>query len=328
MPNMLVMDMEPTADCSQPEHFARSRRLQAWHPLAGKALLDRLRITGRPRPCADPELAARLRAGIERSLGQVPLSSLEVVTKGRLNRVLTCEDHRAATEFGTGGPSVAMACGALVDVLFRQLMTVGSIGDAMADGMAALAVDDHRRDLVSWIDHLGAADRAELAAEVARQADGISRRWPILEPGWFPRTQQSVRTRLLEGTIELSGRVDLAVGRPAEGAASVAFVEIKAGGRRVEHRADLHFYALVETLRSSVPPFVVATYYSRTGELDVDPVTDDLLVAAARRTAAGVAALRDPSSNTWCPRCLAPTFAALGNDGERTPTARVKGSDR
>jgi hypothetical protein len=221
-----------------------------------------------------------------------------------------------------------MACGALVDVLFRQLMTVGSIGDAMADGMAALAVDDHRRDLVSWIDHLGAADRAELAAEVARQADGISRRWPILEPGWFPRTQQSVRTRLLEGTIELSGRVDLAVGRPAEGAASVAFVEIKAGGRRVEHRADLHFYALVETLRSSVPPFVVATYYSRTGELDVDPVTDDLLVAAARRTAAGVAALRDPSSNTWCPRCLAPTFAALGNDGERTPTARVKGSDR
>jgi hypothetical protein len=32
---------------------------------------------------------------------------------------------------------------------------------------------------------------------------------------------------------------------------------------------------------------VVATYYTRTGELDVDPVTDELLVGAARRTLMG-----------------------------------------
>ena len=73
----------------------------------------------------------------------------------------------------------------------------------------------------------------------------------------------------------------------------MALVEVKSGSRRVEHRADLHLYALLEALRSPAPPFVVATYYSRTGELDVDPVTDELLVAAARRTAAGARRLVD-----------------------------------
>ncbi len=67
----------------------------------------------------------------------------------------------------------------------------------------------------------------------------------------------------------------------------MAIVEIKSGVRRAEHRADLHFYALLESLRSPAPPFVVATYYTRTGEFDVDPVSEELLVGAARRTRPG-----------------------------------------
>ena len=68
-----------------------------------------------------------------------------VVTKDRLTRVLACEAHYVASEFGDRPLSAALACGAIVDVLFRQLVTVGSIGDPMADGLAALAVDDHQR---------------------------------------------------------------------------------------------------------------------------------------------------------------------------------------
>ena len=70
----------------------------------------------------------------------------------------------------------------------------------------------------------------------------------------------------------------------------------------MEHRADLHFYALVEALRSPAPPFVVATYYTRTGELDVDPVTEELLVAAGRRTLVGARLLRS-LANGSDPRC-------------------------
>ena len=43
-----------------------------WKPLAGAALLDRLRITGRPRPKADPELTAKLRHDLEQGLSTGP----------------------------------------------------------------------------------------------------------------------------------------------------------------------------------------------------------------------------------------------------------------
>jgi hypothetical protein len=215
-----------------------------------------------------------------------------VVTKDRLTRALGCDAHRQDSAYGDRVPTVALACGALVDVLFRQLVTVGTITDPMGDGLAALSVDDRQQALVAWIERLPAVDGAELRAEVERQAEGLRRRWPRLESSWLPRTQESLRAPLLGGSVELSARVDLSIGRPPTQEASVALVEVKSGGRRAQHRTDLHFYALIETLRSQAPPFVVATYYTRTGELDVDPVTEELLAAAARRTVIGTRALQ------------------------------------
>jgi len=298
-----------------------------------------LRITGRPRPRARPDLVERLRSGLESGLraedrggvagraGSAPTIPIApghpaplVVTKDRLTRALAGEAHEPAVGFGQRPNSVALACGAIVDALFRQLVTVGSIGDPMADGLAALAVDDRQAELVGWIERMSGTERDELGAEVGRQAEGLRRRWPALDPAWLPRTQEAMRVRLADGTFELSTRVDLAIGRPAEDVASVAIVEVKSGSRRIEHRADLHFSALVETLRSPAPPFVVATYYTRTGEVDVDPVTDELLVHAARRTLAGARLLADlaggdePGCPTGprCSRCWAASDCGPG----------------
>jgi len=326
-----------------------------WHPLAGQAILERLRVTGRPRLKSDPDLQVRLRGSLERGLlghdrdaghdapvagsgaaPPSPSSPVVVVTKDRLTGVLACEAHHVAGEFGDRPPTPAMACGALVDVLFRQLIAVGSIDDPMADGMAALGVDDRQQDLVSWIVGMAPAEREALRAEVERQAGALIRHWPALEPAWLPRTQESMRVGLARGAVELSARVDLAIGRPAEDEASVALVEIKAGARRVEHRADLHFYALVETLRSPAPPFVVATYYTRTGELDVDPVTEELLVGAVRRTIVGTRSLwslahgsiprRTP--NSLCGRCtLLPECEPGQARVERSEAAWARGPE-
>jgi hypothetical protein len=294
-----------SGDVPRPAVIPAHRASHGWQPLAGASLLERLRVTGRPRLKADPELRRELRKGLERGIRcQTPggpaggtdvdassLSAPVLVTKDRLTGVLACEAHHVAGEFGERPPTLAMACGALMDVLFRQLITVGGIDDPLVDGLAALQVDDRQRDLASWIERLPGADRIELRTELERQVEGLHRRWPRLEPAWLPRTQEAMRVGLAGGAVRLSARVDLAIGTPPEDEASVALVEIKAGARRLEHRADLHFYALVEALRSIAPPFVVATYYTRTGELDVDPVTEELLVAAARRTAAGTSAL-------------------------------------
>ena len=313
--------------------------LAGWEPLSGEDLLERLRITGRPRPRAHPDLVERLRSGLESGLraggrgdiggrpGSPPSPPVGlghpaplVVTKDRLTRALACEAHHEASESGQRPVSVALACGAIVDALFRQLVTVGSIGDAMTDGLAALAVDDRRSDLVGWVERLSGTERDELGAEVERQAEGLRRRWPALDPAWLPRTQEAMRVRLADGAFELSTRVDLAIGRPAGDVASVAIVEVKSGSHRAEHRADLHFSALLETLRSPAPPFVVATYYTRTGELDVDPVTDELLVGAARRTLMGSRLLADLARGTepgrtakpLCGRCSVLTDDDVG----------------
>ena len=272
-----------------------SQMPEEWQPLAGAPLLERLRVTGRPRPSLDPTLSRRLRDRLDDGLEFLIQPDVEpapiVVTKDRLTQVLTCEAHHVASQFGERRPSQAMACGALIDNLFRQLVATGSIGDPMTDGLAALTLDDHQRGLVDWIERLPGPERSELAVEVERQAAGLVARWPTLSPGWLPRTQQPIKASLAGGRVLLSARVDLAIGRPAVKHASVGIVELKSGKRRAEHRADLHFYALIEALRSPAPPFMVATYYSRTGELDVEPVSEDLLAAAARRTIAAAEAL-------------------------------------
>src|SRR5665213_3313898 len=96
-----------------------------WTPLAGNALLDRLRVTGRPRPLADPERVARLRDNIERGLDQGTAAKAEggrgrlavpcspkpvapqttlpkpvVITKDRLTRALDTEPHLGANACG------------------------------------------------------------------------------------------------------------------------------------------------------------------------------------------------------------------------------------
>src|ERR1700677_2244937 len=145
----------------------------SWHPLAGGALLDRLRFTGRPRPRVDPDLARRLRGIVEQAMpntdgrdrvgraaeaGARPTGAhLRLrLTKDRLTGALARGTHPVEAEFGERSPTIPLACGALVDVLFRQLVTVGSIGDPMADGLAGLSVDEHRAGLVSWVHRLSA----------------------------------------------------------------------------------------------------------------------------------------------------------------------------
>ena len=105
----------------------------------------------------------------------------------------------------------------------------------------------------------------------------------------------------------------------------MAFVEIKSGARRPEHRLDLHFYALIEALRRPAPPFAVATYYTRTGELDVDPVTEEHLVAAACRVGAGLRRLGAEPAEAVEPdgqprsRPAAGSGRVRGSDGEVGP---------
>ncbi len=255
-------------------------------------LLRRLRGDGVPRPAIDPGLAGGLRDwledGLVESVAALPVGTEVVrVNKESLNQVLLCEAHLVAGRSAPRVATVELARGSMVDALFRQWVTTGVIDEPWTDALAAFEADGDRDGVIAFVAGLPEANQRRLRAEVAEHAAHITERWPVLSPSWLPRTQERLEVPLCGGRVVLAGVVDLVLGSPAQDRASVCLVELKSGARRIEHRPDLHFYALLEALRSGAPPFRIATYYSGTGELDAEPVGEDTLVGALSRTLDG-----------------------------------------
>lgn len=301
--------------------------------LRGDALLARLRGDSAERPGVDPGLAGGLREWLEDELAEavaaLPGEAAPVrVTKEAVNRVLSCEAHLLAAQEAARALTPELARGCMVDAVFRQWVTTGVLDDPFSDAMSALAVDGEAEGMVAYVDAMDAESRRALADEVDAHAARITESWPVPSPSWMARTQERLVVPLAGARVVLSGVIDLALGAPSAGQASVCIVEAKSGRRRVEHRGDLHLYALLETLRSGAPPFRVATYYSATGELDVEAVGRDVLLGALHRVlpatvrlcrlAAGAAPERTP--NPLCGHCAA--LARCGPGRRRVESPR------
>jgi hypothetical protein len=243
-------------------------------------VLEVIRGQANRRAAVDPGLAGGLRAWLEDGLCTVDTDVKEplVVTKQTIRSAGRGLDHQSVT--------FAIALGALVDALFRQLVTLGRIDDPMRDGLSALEVDSRRSEVVGFVATLAEPDRLRLQDELETQAAIMVSRWPRLSPAWMPRTQDRVAIPLAGGRVVLVGVIDLVIGSPSSGRASVGLVEVKSGRQRVEDRDDLRFYALLETLRSGAPPFRIATFYTRTGQAVAEDVSDEILASAVERVLA------------------------------------------
>jgi hypothetical protein len=262
----------------------------------GESLMARLRGEAWRRPAVDPGLAGGLRDWLEDGLSEAagalaPGAPSLRVTKAAVHQVLSCELHAAGGRGASRPLTWELVRGSLVDALFRQWITTGALDDPLADAAAALDVAGDPHGVLGYLDGLGPRRRGRLAGELALHAGRIAADWPVPAASWLGRTQERLAVPLAGGRVVLSGVVDLVLGAPSGGRASVCIVEVSSGRRRLEDRDDLHFYALLETLRSGAPPFRAATYYSATGELDVEPVGRDVLVGALERVLAAARAL-------------------------------------
>ena len=246
---------------------------------SGPDVLTRLRGDATRRPPVDPGLAGGLREWLEDGLAgvQIPGSNPVVVDR----TVLTGHSGAsAAPECCT----VELARGAMVGALFRQITVAGRIGNPVGDALGALAVDAFGEEILSFVRRLSAPERRDLFREVWAHATLLRRRWRAVPRSWLPRTRDRITIPLAGGGIVLAGTLDLVLGGPSAGRASVCTVSVRSGERRSEHALDLHFYALLETLRSGAPPCRLATYYSATGEIDHEEVSEAVLGATVRRT--------------------------------------------
>ncbi len=278
-------------------------------------VVDDLLAFGQPRPTFADDLAVRLVDLLEDGLAAVfeRLGPMElVVNKGALAQVHACETHHLAENDRPFEWTVASCRGT---ISHRALeLSVFRPGRVSPLELVDEAINRLLESGEDWTprDFLRGASPAEIAEVRGGASDVVTKFqecFPPLAASWRPRLESSCKVELGASQVTLRSKVDLALGRPVGYEARVLIVDVKTGRPYPTHLDDLRFYALLETLRSKVPPFRVASYYLESARWQAEDITEELLVVAARRVIAGVTKLADirlgirPPTTTPGPAC-------------------------
>lgn len=271
------------------------------------------------RPAFDPRLRSELRAALQERLGPIadrlPKGETLWVTKHLLATVHGCEGLFLARDDEEFSWNPANARGVVAHKAIE--LSIGWRGDPppgelVDEAIARLIAGSDR--IADYLGGLGEGERAELHGEAVERVAMFLECFPPLEARWRPVPESRLRTDLCDDKIVLSGKVDLTVGRPDGTRAGKVLIDLKTGGFAPNHRDDLRFYALIETVRIGVPPRLLATYYLDGGRLQDEAVTDGLLASAVERVVHGVEAavalrhearepvLRPGPPCRWCPQ--------------------------
>jgi len=262
----------------------------------------------------DTAFIAELRSGIDDAFAgfHERLGDLSIfMSKHRLTSVLGCEVQHLLDDDFSWSPAVA---GGQVAHRAVQLM-INWRGDPVPadvidEALARLADED--TSIGDWIEGLSEADLADLRGFAADKLIKFQECFPPLDRRAAPTVESSVRWPV-DGPIVLSGKVDLTLGRPAGAESRKVIIDLKTGWVSPKHREDLRFYALVETLRTQIPPRKLASFYLDAGEPVVEDVNEATLLTAGRRMLDGVNAeielrvegrtpvTRPGTSCRWCP---------------------------
>ncbi len=256
------------------------------------------------------ELVGDIEAAFEEFIGRLGDERI-FLSKHRLTSVLGCEVQHLHDEPFTWSPAIA---GGQVAHRAIQLL-INWRGDPVPadvidEALARLADEDS--SIGDWIAGLSDGDMADLRGFAVDKLIKFTECFPPLDRRAAPTTESSVRWPN-DGPIVLSGKVDLTLGRPSGDESRKVIIDLKTGWVSQKHREDLRFYALLEMLKSRVPPRKLASFYLDSGEPVVEDVTEGVLRTATRRmldalnaeielTVEGRAPVKRPGvSCRWCP---------------------------
>jgi hypothetical protein len=180
--------------------------------------------------------------------------------------------------------------------------------DVVDEAIASIA-DNPRERASDFLDQLPAAQMAELRGAVMSAVTNFVDCFPPLKRQWRPLVEYSVLYDLFDKSVQFNTRMDLVIGQPGRR----VLIDLKTGRVTPTHRDDLRYYALIETLRTRQAPRLLASYSLDSARLDEEEVSEGVLQAAVRRTAAGAIAIaelqlksREPRVRPgmqcrWCP---------------------------
>ena len=198
--------------------------------------------------------------------------------------------------------------------------------------LAATRTADREERFAEYWREMSASEQDDLLMEVARRTALFEGSFPPLRElrrELAPTVEVPMKAELLGGSLVVSGKVDLMLGRPDRTQplrAQRLLIDLKTGGAYPEHAEDNRAYALVHTLRFGVPPYRVASFFLEGGTWQVEDVHEELLfhaaerVIAAARSAAALRGGRDADLSpgrwcSWCPRAHLCPAADPGTDG-------------
>ena len=280
-------------------------------------------LIGTERPVFPADLPQRLRDRIEEAARGLELHDLLWLGKERLNDLDRCEGTFWSKLAGEGPAFAHSRATALGVVQHRAIEVVVGAREALephdAATIAATRTADREERFAEYWCQLATAEQDDLLMEVARRTALFEGSFPPLRDlrrELAPMVELPMKAELLGGSLVVSGKVDLVVGRPDRMQpmrAQRLLIDLKTGGAYPEHAEDNRAYALLHTLRFGVPPYRVASFFLEGGTWQVEDVHEELLfhaadrVIAAARSAASLRAGREPTLTagrwcTWCPR--------------------------
>lgn len=293
-------------------------------------------LIGTERPVFPADLSQRLRDRIEEAARGLELDDVLWLGKERLNDLDRCEGTFWSKLSGEGPSFAHNRSTALGVVQHRAIeVLVGARDDLDPHEIASLAATktaDREERFAEYWRELGRSEQDDLLMEVARRTLLFEGSFPPLRElrrELAPTAEVPIKAELLGGSLVVSGKVDLMLGRPDRMQpyrAQRLLIDLKTGGAYPEHAEDNRAYALVHTLRFGVPPYRVASFFLEGGTWQVEDVHEEVLfhaadrVIAAARSAASLRAGRAEQLTpgrwcAWCPRSQRCPVADPGPDG-------------
>ena len=262
-------------------------------------VVEELLDLGGDRPTFASSLPLDLLNQLEDGLSDIAdrLGPLQLgIRKSTLSQVHQCEAHHLAErdvrfEWTTSSARGTIAHRALQLSVFRkEAATPLELVDEAIERITETGDDWTPRDFLRCA---APAELAELRSEANDIVTKFTDSFPPLSANWRPRLESGCRVELCAGRIVLRSKVDLALGQPVGTQARVLIVDFKTGRPHPTHMDDLRYYALLECLRSGVPPFRIASYYLESARWQHEDVGPDLLQTTALRVIHGATKLAE-----------------------------------
>lgn len=255
---------------------------------AQQQVLDELGTTERPtfRDDLRDHLRFEIEQAIEEAISDAYADTDEklFLSKHKIGMLHGCETRFLAEEAAEFSWNVPSARGTVAHKAIELSITRRGNPtpiELTEDAMARLEADN--RSISEFIQNLNEADRADLVGKVNSFVSTFMETFPPLSRKWRPVAESRVRADLCGDKVALQGAIDLSLGHARGNQAGKVLIDMKTGAPHVSHIEDLRFYALLETMKTGVPPRLLVNYYLEAGQPRSEAVTEDMLWSTSMR---------------------------------------------